>query len=605
MHSVIADLREAITILSKKDLNKIVVVVGLNLALGLLDLLGVAAVGLVGALSVVGFGASSPSPRINRVMEFLHLSNLDFQHQVAILGIAAGSAFILRTVSSIYINKRIMYFFSRKGAYLASEIYAKVLGQNLTGVRRRTSQEYTYLFGEGITNLTIGTLATAATIVSELILLSVIVIGIFFADVTLGITMLITFGLLGYFLNRVTGKRAKLIGIKDASLSMKSYLAVSESILGFPELYAGNLLGNSVCNFQSLKIQHSEVLAQRQFLPIFSKYIIESAVIFLALSVAALQFILGSAGEAVGALAIFLGAGSRIAPAVLRIQQGLVTFRSSSKSTELTLTLISELDELRPLEGGIPNLELDHRDFVGAVQISNLSFQYEGAVDSTLENISIEIPPGTFVAIIGPSGAGKSTLVDAILGLVELNRGHVTISGQRPKVAINRWPGAVAYVPQSIVLTNQSIIRNVLSGYPETEFNCQRALDMLGKVHLSELSLTLPNGFESEIGERGDKLSGGQSQRLGLARALFSNPRLLILDEATSALDGETENLISETLEQLRGSTTIVTIAHRLNTVKKADLVIYLENGRIKFSGNFEAVSRQVPGLADQIQTNP
>ena len=114
----------------------------------------------------------------------------------------------------------------------------------------------------------------------------------------------------------------------------------------------------------------------------------------------------------------------------------------------------------------------------------------------------------------------------------------------------------------------------------------------------------MPNGFDSVVGERGDKLSGGQAQRLGLARALFSNPRLLFLDEATSALDGETESLISETLEKLRGSTTIVTIAHRLNTVKKADLVIYLENGRIKFSGNFEDVSSQVPGLADQIQTN-
>ena len=148
------------------------------------------------------------------------------------------------------------------------------------------------------------------------------------------------------------------------------------------------------------------------------------------------------------------------------------------------------------------------------------------------------------------------------------------------------------------------MIRNVLSGYPETESNCQRALDMLGKVHLSELSITLPNGFESEIGERGDKLSGGQTQRLGLARALFSNPRLLILDEATSALDTETESLISETLEQLRGSTTIVTIAHRLNTVKRADLVVYLENGQVKFTGNFEEVSRQVPGLADEIQTN-
>jgi ABC-type multidrug transport system fused ATPase/permease subunit len=190
-----------------------------------------------------------------------------------------------------------------------------------------------------------------------------------------------------------------------------------------------------------------------------------------------------------------------------------------------------------------------------------------------------------------------------MLGLVEADSGFVTICNLPPRTAINNWPGAVAYVPQSIVLTNQSMINNVLSGYPDTEFNCQRALEMLAKVHLTGVSIALPNGFESEIGERGDRLSGGQAQRLGLARALFSNPRLLILDEATSALDGETESLISETLEQLRGFTTIITIAHRLNTVKKADLVIYLEKGRIQFMGSFDEVSKQVPGLESQIQS--
>ena len=603
MSSVIIDLKQAATILNRSDKQKIAIVIGLNLALGFLDLLGVAAVGLVGALAVVGFGASVASPRIIHIMDFLNLTNFEFQQQVAILGIAAGSAFIVRTISSIYINRRIMYFFSRKGASLANEVFAKVLGQNLMGVRRRSTQEYTYLFGEGISNLTIGTLATAATVISDLILLAVLISGIFFADFALGLTMLITFGLLGYFLNRITSKRAKLIGTKDASISMKSYMAVHESILGFPELYAGSLLGTSVRNFQSLKIQHSEVLAQRQFLPILNKYLIESAAILLALSVAALQFILGSAGQAVGALSIFLGAGSRIAPAVLRIQQGLVTFRASSKSTELTLSLISELDNLKPILGETPQLELDHKDFHGTVQISQLNFSYESAASRALEDVSIDIPAGSFVAIIGPSGAGKSTFVDALLGLVEVDSGFVTISNLPPRDAINNWPGAVAYVPQSIVLTNQSMINNVLSGYPETEFNRQRALEMLEKVHLNEGSIALPKGFESEIGERGDKLSGGQAQRLGLARALFSNPRLLILDEATSALDGETESLISETLEQLRGFTTIITIAHRLNTVKKADLVIYLEKGRIKFTGSFDEVSQQVPGLASQIQS--
>ena len=602
MNFIPYELKRASSILSRRDRQKIAIVIGLNIALGFLDLLGVAAVGLVGALAVIGFGASTPSPRINQLMELLNLNNLEFQSQVAILGIVAGVAFIVRTVSSIYVNKRIMYFFSRKGASLANELFAKVLNQNLIGLRRRTTQEYNYLFGEGITNLTIGTLATASTIISDLILLIVLVTGILFADFALGLTILLTFGGLGYFLNRLTGRRAKAIGTNDAALSLKSYLAIHDSISGFPERYVGNTLGSSVEKFQLLKNEHSEVLAQRQFLPILSKYLIESAVIFLALGVAALQFLLGSAGQAIGALSIFLGAGSRIAPAVLRIQQSLVTFRASAKSTELTLELISELTDLHPLEAVKANLVLEHKDFDGTVEISNVSFKYPDSSSYVLHDLALKIPAGTFVAIIGPSGAGKSTLVDAILGLVGLDKGLVLLSGREPKIAINKWPGAVAYVPQSIVLTNESMIQNVISGYAETEANRRRAYEMLDHVHLTETAIALPNGFDSEIGERGEKLSGGRAQRLGLARALFSNPQLLILDEATSALDGETEKLVSETLENLRGRTTIITIAHRLNTVKNADLVIYLENGRIRYSGSFQEVSGQVPGLATQIQ---
>jgi ABC-type multidrug transport system fused ATPase/permease subunit len=267
------------------------------------------------------------------------------------------------------------------------------------------------------------------------------------------------------------------------------------------------------------------------------------------------------------------------------------------------MELISELTCLHPLEGVKANLTLEHKDFEGTVEISNLNFKYPGTSNFVLNDISLKIPAGTFVAIIGPSGAGKSSLVDATLGLVGLDKGLVLISGQEPKVAINKWPGAVAYVPQSIVLTNESMIENVISGYVQTEINRKRALEMLDLVHLSEIAITLPNGFDSKIGERGEKLSGGQAQRLGLARALFSNPQLLFLDEATSALDGETEKLVSETLEKLRGSTTIITIAHRLNTVKNADLVIYLERGQIRFSGSFQEVSSQVPGLASQIQS--
>jgi len=597
------NLSKSFKILNASDRKKIYLVVGLNVLLGFLDLIGVAAVGLIGALAVAGFGASVPSSRIGQILEFLSLNNFVFQEQVALLGIGAGFTFIVRTISSIYINRRIMFFFSRKGASISNELFAKVLGQSLNGVRTRTTQEYVYLFGDGVTNLTIGTLATAATITSDIILLVILITGIFVADFTLGLTILMAFGFLALALNKITAKRARNIGSRDAKLSLKTYTTISETIMGFRELYARNMLGNSVKDFQKIRNEHSEILAQRQFLPIFSKYVIECVVIFLALSVAAFQFLTGSAGQAVAALSIFLGAGSRIAPAVLRIQQGLVTLRASAKSTEITLTLITELQDYEPVVGTTYPLELEHAEFFGDINIDRLHFKYKNDSNFALENISIEIPAGIFVAIIGPSGSGKSTLVDAILGLLEINHGSIAISGMRPRDAIMKWPGAIAYVPQAIVLKNQSLLQNVLSGYPDTDSNRQRSTEILTKVHLVELANSLPEGFDSGIGENGDKISGGQAQRLGLARALFPNPKVLFLDEATSALDSETESLISHTLSELHGKTTIVTIAHRLNTIRNADLVIYLNNGKAEAIGTFDYVNSKIPGLASQINT--
>ena len=265
-----SDMQKALRILTTEDKRKMYLVVGLNVVLGFVDLIGVAAVGVIGALAVAGFGASVTSPRIQEVLSFLGLGDLSFQAQVAILGTAAGSAFVLRTIASIYINRRIMFFFSRKGASIAIDLYAKVLGQSLTGLRKRTSQEYAYLFGEGVTNLTVGTLATAATITSDLILLIILITGVLVVDFTSGLTLFVAFGLLALILNKITSRRARNIGKKDANLSTKTYAAMYESILGFKELYAGSLLGASIGNFQKLKNEHSEILAQIQFLPILS-----------------------------------------------------------------------------------------------------------------------------------------------------------------------------------------------------------------------------------------------------------------------------------------------------------------------------------------------
>ena len=195
---------------------------------------------------------------------------------------------------------------------------------------------------------------------------------------------------------------------------------------------------------------------------------------------------------------------------------------------------------------------------------------------------------------MGPTGAGKSTLSDILLGVYEPDAGDVSVSGLRPRAAIDRWPGAVAYVPQAVALVAGTVRENVALGLPRDAIDDDQVWEALRRAHLAEYLLDNREGLDTSVGERGFRLSGGQRQRLGIARALYTRPRLLVLDEATSALDSETEQAIIRTLEELEGDVTTITVAHRLATVRHADQVLYLEHGRIRARGTFDEVRSQV-----------
>jgi ABC-type multidrug transport system fused ATPase/permease subunit len=207
----------------------------------------------------------------------------------------------------------------------------------------------------------------------------------------------------------------------------------------------------------------------------------------------------------------------------------------------------------------------------------------------------MHIKPGNFVAIVGPSGAGKTTLIDLLLGVLVPDAGTISISGVTPSEAVKKWRGAISYVPQDIALSNGTIRENVILGYPSISATDELVMAALRIAQLERFVRDSEAGLETFVGERGSRLSGGQRQRLGIARAMLTKPRLLVLDEATSSLDGETEADISLAINALRGSTTILMIAHRLSTVREADLVVYMEEGRIVSLGTFEEVRSAVP----------
>ncbi|MEX0778260.1 MAG: ABC transporter ATP-binding protein [Balneolales bacterium] len=222
------------------------------------------------------------------------------------------------------------------------------------------------------------------------------------------------------------------------------------------------------------------------------------------------------------------------------------------------------------------------------IKIENLHYKYPNSESQALKGIDIDIPKGQSIAFVGASGAGKTTIVDCLLGLLPPTKGSVKVDGQDIRTNMRVWQTNIGYIPQYIYLSDDTIKNNIAFGLEEKEIDEEKLIKATKAAQLEELIGNLPKRFESVIGERGIMLSGGQRQRIGIARAFYHNPEVLVMDEATSALDNVTEKFIIQALEQLRGDRTMITIAHRLTTVKNCDKLYFMKEGRIEASGTHD-----------------
>jgi ABC-type multidrug transport system fused ATPase/permease subunit len=593
-------LYKSMLLLSPRSRMKIYVVQALQILFGILDLVGVALIGVLGALAIQGVGSKTPGNRVNGVLEMLRIDNLEFQKQVAILGILATILFFLRTILSIVFTRKILHFLSHSGARISKELISKLLATNLTQINNQSNQQRLFAMTEGVNSVMIGTIGNVVSIVSDCSLLLIIGIGLFIVDPEVALLMLTVFTAIALVLYRLMHTKAKKLGETNAEFSIKSNELIFEVLNSFRESVASGRRYFYVEKIGEMRSRTASASAEINFMPNISKYVIETAVIFGSLIISAFQFLTQDASHAIATLSVFLAAGSRIAPAMLRVQQGLLNMKGNSGVAETTLKLAEELAQQKGINPSIKKFDLEHVGFIPEITFKDVSFKYPGSESNALTNLDFFINPGSIVAIVGPSGAGKTTLVDILLGINQPTSGSVLISGLGPLECIEAWPGAIAYVPQEISISNMSIRKNISLGFPDEVASDELVLGAMKKAAIESLVSESPNGLESDLGQSGSRISGGQKQRIAVARAFFTNPKLIVFDEATSALDTETESIISKTIYSMRGETTVILIAHRLSTVKNADLVIYLDNGQITASGTFDEVRSKLPNFDKQ-----
>lgn len=572
-----------------------------RVVINLLDVLGLMAVGLLGSMLASGLNDLTEATFFGITVSIE--SSLSYFWVV----VAVASFFISKSVLATILLRLNTLFIARVELGFAEEIARFVYSGSLSRLRRFSRGDLLFALGGSTSAAAGGVLMMGAAVATESALFISVFLVFLLVDVQTAIVITVYFVLIIAVFQLAINRRLKSLGQRLRASSIGVTDAVQDTVSSFREIAVLEKRPHFLGKFLSHRRRNAFDNALVEFLRALPRYFVESALMFGVLTLIAFQFLGDNLADGLVVTAVFLAGGVRMMGALLPVQSAIANIRVFGPQAALAQELIVEARYSGPFVSNVTSQEgkqetASHPPGPAAIQLRDVVFSHTVEDGEVIRGVSLNIEPGQFAALVGPSGSGKTTLADLILGVNTADKGEVAIDGLRPGDVTSSHPGSISYVPQSPGTVSGSIANNVALGLSDDEIDENQVWYALELAELGDFVRGLPDGIHSDLGKQSDALSGGQKQRLGLARALYSKPRLLVLDEATSALDAGTEASISRTVEAMKTTTTVLVIAHRLSTIQRADVVFVLQDGQISAQGSFSEVRRKVPLIEEYVK---